>query len=187
MTSSGFVNKPALQGLRARQLGSTNPRGSAMKVPFARAWTVIATLTGSLAVAGTALATEPALAKAAAPSLSITDGVALLGLSLQPPPASVADGAPWAADVRQLLSEKLPTDKRPARDCTKPCDATNKGPLIAERLLSELGADPLLATVMAPVTRGVPISTGDGAPALKLAVIPAQITRGSGFVAIGYF
>lgn len=152
-----------------------------MKVPFAQVWTMTATLLGSLAVAGTAVATETELAKAAAPSLSITDGLAL-GLPLQPPPAPAADGAPWAADVRRLLSED-----RPARDCTKPCDATNKGPLIAEQLLTELGEDPLLGTVMAPVTRGVPISTGDGAPALKLAVIPTQITRGSGFVAIGYF
>jgi hypothetical protein len=151
-----------------------------MKAPFTQLLTIAATLAGSVAVAGSAFASDTTLAKAAAPSLAIADAVAL-GLRAQPPPAPASDNTAWAADVRHLL-----TEKRPVHDCTKPCDAA-KGPLIADQLLSELGADPLLGTVIAPVTRGVPISTGDGAPALKLAVIPTQITRGSGFVAIGYF
>jgi hypothetical protein len=153
-----------------------------MKVPLEQLLMMAATLAGTLAATGTAAAADTRLDQAAAaPSLAITDAVAPR-LRAQPLPSPTADSTPWAADIRRLFSEK-----RPAPDCTKPCDATNKGPLIAEQLLTELGADPLLGTVMAPVTRGVPISTGDGAPALKLAVIPTQITRGSGFVAIGYF
>lgn len=151
-----------------------------MKVHPAQLLTVTAALAGSVAVAGTAFATDTTLAKAATPSLAILEAMALP--LPQPAPAAQADGARWTADVRRLF-----TDKRPAPECMKPCDAGNKGPLIADQLLTELGADPLLGTVMAPVTRGVPISTGDGAPALKLAVIPTQITRGSGVVAIGHF
>ena len=148
----------------------------AMKVPLEQLFMMTATLAGILA------ATDPRLDQAAAsPSLAITGAVALR-LRAQPLPAPTADSTPWAADIRRVFSEK-----RPAPDCSKPCDATNKGPLIAEQLLTELGSDPLLGTVMAPVTRGVPISTGDGTPALKLAVIPTQITRGSGLVAIGHF
>jgi len=154
-----------------------------MKVP-AQLLTMTATLAGNLALAGTAVATDATRAEAAAPALALTCAAVAAHLRPlpQPLPAPASDRTPGSADIRRLL-----TEKKPAPECTKPCDAANKGPLIAEQLLTQLGADPLLGTVMAPVTRGVPISTGDGSPALKLAVIPTQITRGSGLVAIGHF
>jgi hypothetical protein len=180
VTAVRSLEKAVLPRISALQRGLTRSRGTAMQVPFVQSLTVIAALAGSLAVAGIASATEAAPAEALLPSPALTSALAL---RLRPTPPDPGPATPpWAADVRGLLSEQ-----RPAADCTKPCNAANGGPFIADQLLNELGSDPLLGTVMAPITRGVPISTGDGTPALKLAVIPTQITRGSGFVAIGHF
>lgn len=165
-----------------------------MKASLVQCMTAIA-VAGSVASPGAALASDtlpaadtllaPAtpLAKTAGPAMLTQAAVAPLLLA-QPKalPDAASDSSQWVSDVRRALSE----DKPPA-ECTKPCDATRKGPLIADQLLNQLGSDPLLGLVMAPVTRGVPIAAGDGAPALELAVNPNQFTRGRGLVAIGHF
>lgn len=151
-----------------------------MKDPVAQLSTITAALVGFLTVAGTAFASDTTLAKTATPSLALTRAMTL-GLEPQAAPAPAPGGTPWAADV-----QRWPAPKKSA-DCAKPCEAAQAGPLIADQLLMRLGSDPLLGTLMAPITRGVPISGGDGTPALELAVIPTQITRGSGVVAIGRF
>lgn len=150
-----------------------------MKVALVQLLTMTAALAAPLGAADWAVATDAPLAPA--PSLALTNGVMAAGLPALAPEAS-ADGAPAAPPLRRWFTEtRLPSD------CTKRCGIDNDGSLMAEQLLAKLGADPVLGTVMAPVTRGVPISTGDGGPALQLAVIPTQITRGSGLVAIGHF
>jgi hypothetical protein len=152
-----------------------------MKDPVAQLSTITAALVGYLTVAGTAFATDTTLAHAATPSLGLTPAMAL-GLEPQPPPAPAPGSTPWTVDL-----QRWPAAKKSTPGCTKPCDGLYAGPLIADQLLMRLGSDPLLGTLMAPITRGVPISGGDGTPALQLAVIPTQITRGSGVVAIGRF
>jgi hypothetical protein len=152
-----------------------------MKDPVAQLSTITAALVGYLSVAGTAFATDTTLAPAATPSLGLTQAMTL-GLESQPPPAPAPASTPWAANL-----QRWPAAKKSAPDCAKPCDGVHAGPLIADQLLMRLGSDPLLGTLMAPITRGVPISGSDGTPALELAVIPTQITRGSGVVAIGRF
>jgi hypothetical protein len=154
-----------------------------MKDPVAQLSTITAALVGYLTVAGAAFATDTTLAQTATPSLALPHAMALgVELGVEPQALPPAPGsAPWTADVR-----RWPAAKTAAPDCTKPC-AVQAGPFIADQLLMRLGADPLLGTLMAPITRGVPISGGDGMPALAFAVIPTQITRGSGVVAIGRF
>jgi hypothetical protein len=151
-----------------------------MKDPVAQLSTITAALVGYLTVTGAAFATDTTLAQTATPSLALTHAMAL-GVEPQAPPAPAPGSAPWAADVR-----RWPAGNTAAPDCTKPC-AVQAGPFIADQILMRLGSDPLLDTLMAPITRGVPISGGAGMPALELAVIPTQITRGSGVVAIGRF
>jgi hypothetical protein len=155
-------------------------RGTAMKDPVAQLSTITAALVGYLTVAGAAFATDTTVAQTVTPSLALPHAMAL-GVEPQPPAAPAPGSAPWTADVR-----RWPATKTAGPDCTKPC-AAQAGPFIADQLLMRLGSDPLLGTLMAPITRGVPISGSDGMPALELAVIPTQITRGSGVVAIGRF
>lgn len=151
-----------------------------MKVPVAHLSTITAALVGYLTVAGTAFATDTTRARAGTPSRVFTHEM-VFGLEPQAPPAPAPASRAWAADVQRW------PDAKKSGDCAKSCDAAKAGPLIANQLLMRLGSDPLLATLMAPITQGVPISGGEGKPALELAVIPTQITRGSGVVAIGRF
>jgi hypothetical protein len=150
-----------------------------MKDPVAQLSTITAALVGYLTVAGTAFATDTALTRAGTPSRAFTHAL-IFGLEPQAPPAP-SPSTPWAADIQRW------PDAKKSGDCAKPCNAAQAGPWIADQLLMRLGSDPLLGTLMAPITQGVPISGGEGKPALELAVIPTQITRGSGFVAIGRF
>jgi hypothetical protein len=152
-----------------------------MNDPVAQSSAITAALVGYLTLTGTAVATDTTLVTTATRSSALTHTMAF-GLELQAPPAPAPGSTPWAADV-----QRWPAAKKSTHDCTKPCRGVHAGPWIADQLLMRLGSDPLLATLMAPITRGVPISAGDGMPALELAVIPTQITRGSGFVAIGRF
>jgi hypothetical protein len=140
------------------------------------------TLAGGLTAAANASATDTRLAKAAGPSLA-SSGVTLAPLlpELQALPPALSERAP-SADVQRLLIEPMP-----APACTTACGRKNKGHAIADELLNRLGTVPVLGAMMVPVTRGLMISTGEGTPPLKLAVVPGRITRGSGFVAIGRF
>lgn len=140
------------------------------------------TLAGILATAGTASATDAGLAKAVGPSLAIDVAAVATRLpQLHALAPALSEGTP-SADLRRLLTERLPPP-----ECKKACGRERTGHVLADELLNQLDTVPVLGTVMVPVTRGVMIPTGEGTPPLKLAVVPTQFKRGSGFVAIGRF
>jgi hypothetical protein len=141
------------------------------------------TLVGGLAATSTAAADTALIASAAAPSLATSGATLAAHLPrLQPLPPQPSESPSPAADVQRLLAEPLP-----APACRRACDENGKSVDIARELLHRLGTLPVLGAVMAPVTRGVLIPTGEGTPPLELTVIPTQIKRGSGLVATGRF